>query len=73
MCEEDGTYQNPLPMDEEILVKNIKTFPKSTNLQLLRMKDDDNGKGSPLAVQSSTFASIRENTPPTSLSITMEN
>ena len=56
--------QNPLPMDVEILSKIIKALPKSSNLQVLRMKDHDNGKGSPLAIQSSTFASLRENIPP---------
>ena len=56
----DGTYQNPLPMDEEILSKIITALPVSSNLQVLRMKDHDNGKGSPLAVESSTFTSLRE-------------
>ena len=51
-------------MDVEILSKIIKALPKSSNLQVLRMKDHDNGKGSPLAIQSSTFASLRENIPP---------
>ena len=55
-----GIYQNPLPMDEEILSKIIKALPTSSNLQVSRMKDYDNGKGSPLAVQSSTFAPLRE-------------
>jgi len=47
-------------MDEEILSKIIKALPTSSNLQVSRMKDYDNGKGSPLAVQSSTFAPLRE-------------
>ena len=63
MCEEDGTSRNPLSMDEEILSKIIKALPKSSNLQVLRMKDHDDGKSSPLKVQSSTFASLRENIP----------
>ena len=62
-CEEDGTSRNPLSMDEEILSKIIKALPKSSNLQVLRMKDHDDGKSSPLKVQSSTFASLRENIP----------
>ena len=50
-------------MDEEILSKILKALPKPNNLQVLRMKDSDAGKGSPLAIQSSTFASLRENIP----------
>ena len=56
-------YPKPLPMDEEILSKIIKALPKSSNLQVLRMKDLDDGKGLPLDVQSSTFASLRESIP----------
>ena len=63
--QEDGTSQNPLPMDEEILSNIIKALPKSSNLQVLRMKDDDDGEASSLAVQSSTFASLREYIPST--------
>jgi hypothetical protein len=63
MSQADGTSRNPLPMDEEILSKIIKALPKSSNLQVLRMKDHDAGKGSPLAIQSSSFASLRENIP----------
>jgi hypothetical protein len=59
----EGTSRNPLPIDEEILLKIIKALPKTSCLQVLRMKDYDGGKGSPLAVQSSTFASLRENMP----------
>lgn len=59
----DGTSRKPLPMDEEILSKIIKALPTSSNLQVLRMKDHDDGKGSPLAVQSSTFASLQNNLP----------
>ena len=54
------TRRTPLPMDEEILSKIIRALPESSNLQVLRMKDHDGGKGLPLAVQSSTFASLRE-------------
>jgi len=61
MHEEDGTSWNPLPMDEEILSKILKALPKSSNLQALRMKDNDYGKGSPLAIES--LASLRENMP----------
>ena len=61
--EEDDTSRKPLPMDEEILSKIIKALPKSSNLQVLRMKDHDNGKSSPLAVQSSSFASLPEYIP----------
>ena len=58
-------------MDEDILSKILKALPpppKSSNLQVLRMKDADDGKGSPLVlVQSNTttFASsfLRENMP----------
>ena len=63
MCQADGTSRNPLPMDEEIFSKIIKVLPKSSNLQVLRMKDHDNGKGLPLEVQSSTFASLQESIP----------
>ena len=63
MFKADGTSQNPLPMDEEILSKIIKVLPTSGNLQVLRMKDHDDGRGSPLAVQSSSFASLRKNLP----------
>ena len=63
MFEKDGTSRKPLPMDEEILSKIIKALPKSSNLQVLRMKDHDDGKASPLSVQSSTFSSLRENIP----------
>ena len=64
MPQEDGTYLNPLPMDEEILSKILKALPKSSTLQVvLRMKDNDAGTGSPLAIESSTFASLRENMP----------
>ena len=63
MSQADGTSRNPLPMDEEILSKILKALPKPNNLQVLRMKDSDAGKGSPLAIQSSTFASLRENIP----------
>jgi len=59
----DGKSRKPLPMDEEMLSKIIKALPASSNLQVLRMKDRDNGRGSPLAVESSTFASLRENLP----------
>lgn len=58
-----GWTRKSLPMDEEILSKIIKALPTSSNLQVLRMKDHDDGKGSPLVVQSSTFASLRENLP----------
>ena len=51
------------PMDEEILSKIVKALPTSSNLQVLRIKDHDNGKGSPLPVESSTFTSLRENLP----------
>jgi hypothetical protein len=44
-------------------LQNHKSFAHVKQLQVLRMKDDDNGKGSPLAVQSSAFASLRENLP----------
>jgi hypothetical protein len=60
MPQTDGTYRNPLPMVEEILSKILKALPPSGKLQVLRMKDRDNGKGSPLAVQSGTFTSLRE-------------
>ena len=63
MCQADGKSRNPLPLDEEILLKILKALPKSSNLQVLRMKDHDNGKGSPLTVQSNTFASLREKIP----------
>ena len=61
--DEDETSRNPLPMDEEILSNILKALPKSSNLQVLRMKDNDEGKGSPLSVQSSAFASLREDMP----------
>ena len=63
MFQEDGAHRNPLPMDGEILSKILKALPKSSNLQVLRMKDTDAGTGSPLAIESSTFASLRENMP----------
>ena len=63
MFQEDGAHRNPLPMDEEILSKILKALPKSSTLQVLRMKDKDAGTGSPLAIESSTFASLRENMP----------
>jgi hypothetical protein len=63
LIDEDETSRDPLPMDEEILSKILKALPKSSNLQVLRIKDHDEGKGSPLAVQPSTFASLRENIP----------
>jgi hypothetical protein len=63
MYEKDGTSRKPLPMDEEILSKIIKALPESSNLQVLRMKDHDDGKAPPLVVQSSTFSSLRENIP----------
>ena len=63
MSQADGTSRNPLPMDEEILSNILKALPKSSNLEVLRMKDSDAGKGSPLAIQSSIFASLRENIP----------
>ena len=63
MPQEDGTYLNPLPMDEDSLSKILKALPKSSTLQVLRMKDNDAGTGSPLAIESSTFASLRENMP----------
>ena len=44
-------------MDEEILSNILKALPKSSNLQVLRMK----GNGSPLAIES--FASLREKMP----------
>ena len=68
--EEDDISRNPLPMDEDILSKVLKALPpppKSSNLQVLRMKDVDDGKGSPLVLDqsSNTFASsfLRENMP----------
>ena len=57
--EDNETYPKPLPMDKGILSKIIKALPKSSNLQVLRMKDLDDGKGLPLEVQSSTFAFLR--------------
>ena len=50
-------------MDEDILSKIIQALPTSSNLQVLRMKNRDIGKGSPLAVESSTFTSLRKNIP----------
>ena len=66
LYDEDDTSRNPLPMDEEILLKILKALPP--NLQVLRMTDLDDGKGSPLAVaqhSSTSFASesLRENIP----------
>ena len=60
---EEFGVRDSLPMDEETLSKILKALPKSSNLQVLRMKDNDVGKGSPLSVQSSTFASLRDNIP----------
>jgi hypothetical protein len=60
-CSTDS--RDGLPMDEEILSKIIKALPTPSNLQALRMKDYDDGKGSQLLVHSSTFASLRENLP----------